>query len=76
MKSHNVALSANGPRRIILPCLAVAFQEEFCYRCIDCNAIVGSVGQPNQCQKESEKYKMLNAMGGKGWDYEVGEQKT
>jgi hypothetical protein len=70
------ALTFSEPGRLILPCVAVAYQEEFGYRCIQCNAVVGSVGQPGRCREESEKYKTLESLGGKGWDYNLGEQKT
>jgi hypothetical protein len=75
MKNPGDVRPYSGPRRIILPCVAVAIQEEFCYRCINCNAVVGSIGQPKECREESEKYKTLYALGGKGWDYKLGEQK-
>mgnify|MGYP003650847264 CR=1 FL=1 len=65
----------SGPGQLILPCAAVAYQEEFCYRCISCYAVVGSIGQPKECREESEKYKTLESLGGKGWDYHLGEQK-
>ena len=62
---------------IHLPCGSRAwFDGGFCYRCEDCFAVVGSVGQPDRCQAEAEKYKALKALGGKGWDYETGTQEA
>ena len=65
-------------QHILLPCVAVAYfdhESEMGYRCSTCFAMVGSIGQPDECQKEMEKYKTLEAIGGKGWDYDLGEQK-
>jgi hypothetical protein len=62
--------------RIILPCVAVAYFDDssgISYRCHQCGAVVGSIGQPKQCKDEADKWKMLQALGGKGWNYEIGE---
>lgn len=70
---------ANPPQHIFLPCAAVAiFDEpsEMGYRCMQCGAMVGSVGQPDRCRADAEKWANLEAMGGKGWDYGLGQQKT
>jgi transcription initiation factor IIE alpha subunit len=67
------------PEYIFLPCAALAtFDEasEMGYRCMQCGAIVGSVGQPDRCKEEADKWKTLEAMGGRGWDYKLGEQKA
>ena len=63
---------------IFLPCAAVAVFDvpsEMGYRCMQCDAMVGSVGQPQRCREEAEKWKTIEALGGSGWDYAVGEQK-
>ena len=39
------------------------------YRCDQCWAVVGSIGQPRECKDEAEKWDMIKAMGGEGWDY-------
>ena len=56
-----------------LPCGGIAYYEEestcHSYRCTHCDAVVGSVGQPQRCKEEADKYEMLAAMGGQGWDY-------
>lgn len=65
----------NIPRVIFLPCGSKArFDNDFSYRCDSCFAVVGSIGQPDRCQEESNKWKNLKAMGGKGWDYTTGKQ--
>ncbi len=62
---------------IFLPCGGVAhFDGDFSYRCEDCFAVVGSIGQSDHCQEESAKWKTLKALGGKGWDYEKGRQEA
>lgn len=43
------------------------------YRCDHCWAVIGSIGQPQQCKDEAEKYRNWQKMGGKGWDYDTGE---
>jgi hypothetical protein len=66
------------PTSIILPCWNRAFWDfdsDMGYRCNSCYAMHGSVGQPRQCQEETEKWKALEAMGGQGWDYVRGGQK-
>jgi hypothetical protein len=64
---------------IFLPCNAVAefdIPSEMGYRCTSCFAMVGSIGQPTQCKAEAEKWKTLESMGGRGWDYQLGQQKS
>ncbi len=59
-----------------LPCGGLAHFDEgsgISYRCEDCMAVVGSIGQPRQCKQEAEKYELIKALGGKGWDYVKGE---
>jgi hypothetical protein len=52
------------------PCGGVAeFDGDYSYRCHDCMAVIGSMGQPSACKEEAQKYDMLKALGGKGWDY-------
>jgi len=61
---------------IFLPCGADAFFDHdlvIDYRCQQCNAVVGSVGQPQSCQDANNKWKTLEALGGKGWNYRRGE---
>lgn len=61
-----------------LPCGGTAvFENPNCfedgYRCMDCFAVPGSIGQPTFCKEEAEKYEAFKALGGKGWDYSVVE---
>lgn len=61
-----------------LPCGSRAFFDEssgISYRCELCNAVVGSIGQPQRCKDEAQKYKNWEMLGGKGWDYETGQAK-
>ena len=54
-----------------LPCGGVAYFDEgsgISYRC-ECGATVGSIGMPRACREEAEKWDMIKALGGKGWDY-------
>lgn len=62
---------------IFLPCGSRAHWDVdsgMGYRCEDCFAVLGSIGQPRRCQEESQKWKNLEAMGGRGWDYAKGGQ--
>jgi hypothetical protein len=34
-------------------------------------AVVGSIGQPQHCKDEMQKYDNWQALGGKGWDYNL-----
>ena len=55
-----------------LPCGGVAYWDEgsgISYRCELCNAVVGSIGQPQRCKDEAQKYENWEKLGGKGWDY-------
>lgn len=56
-----------------LPCGGVAYLDPdsscYSYRCMECMAVVGSIGQPQHCKDAAKKYENWEAMGGKGWDY-------
>ena len=55
-----------------LPCGGVAYFDDDCgigYRCSNCFAVVGSIGQPKHCKDEAKKYENWEKLGGKGWDY-------
>jgi hypothetical protein len=55
------------------PCGSRAtFDGDYSYRCENCFAVIGSIGQPRECVDEAKKYENWQAMGGKGWDYEKG----
>lgn len=61
---------------IYLPCGGTAYFDEgagYGYRCEDCMAVVGSIGQPRSCAEEAKKYEAWKALGGKGWNYAKGE---
>jgi hypothetical protein len=65
-----------SPKFIISPCGNVArwdSESDMGYRCMTCFAMVGSIGQPRQCQEIAEMYKMMEILGGQGWDYENGK---
>lgn len=58
-----------------LPCGGTARFDEssgISYRCEDCMAVVGSIGQPRKCADEAEKYEILKTLGGGQWNYEKG----
>jgi hypothetical protein len=58
---------------IYMPCGGTAFFDgEYSYRCWDCMAVVGSMGQPTRCKEQAEKHENWKALGGKGWDYVKG----
>ena len=59
-----------------LPCGGVAGWDEssgISYRCEDCGAVVGSIGQPQRCKDEMKKWDAWEALGGQGWDYFAGD---
>lgn len=59
-----------------LPCGGTAYFDEgagYGYRCEDCMAVVGSIGQPRHCKDEADKYKNWQTLGGRGWNYAKGE---
>ena len=61
-----------------LPCGGRAVFDEssgISYRCEDCMAVVGSIGQPQRCKDAAQKYDNWEALGGQGWDYNKGEPK-
>ena len=64
---------------IHLPCGGTAIFDEssgISYRCENCMAVVGSIGQPQSCKDEADKYKAWEAIGGQGWDYDKGEPRA
>ena len=68
----------NMMKPIHLPCGGTAQFDEaagYGYRCEDCMAVVGSVGQSRRCKEEAEKYFNWEQIGGLGWDYTKGEPK-
>lgn len=59
-----------GP--MYLPCGSIAHFDKssgISYRCEECMAVVGSIGQPQSCKDEAQKYDNWEELGGKGWDY-------
>ena len=63
---------------IRLPCGGLAEFDEgagFGYRCWDCMAVVGSIGQPQHCKEEAKKWDNWELLGGKGWDYFIDHRK-
>jgi len=59
-----------------LPCGGVArfdFDSGISYRCQDCGAVVGSVGQPRKCREEADKWAAYEKEGMWRWDYRVGQ---
>ena len=55
-----------------LPCGSTAYFDTssgISYRCRDCMAVVGSMGQPRECKDEMQKYENWAKLGGKDWDY-------
>lgn len=62
-----------GP--MYLPCGSTAHFDKssgISYRCEECMAVVGSIGQPQSCKDEAQKYDNWEELGGKGWDYYKG----
>ena len=54
-----------------LPCGGTAYWDEgsgISYRC-ECGSVVGSIGMPQSCKDEAQKYDNWKKLGGKGWDY-------
>lgn len=63
---------AYQPRYASLPCGAQAEFDHgagYGYRCMNCFAVLGSMGQPSSCKEETEKYRSWEKLGGKGWEY-------
>lgn len=55
-----------------LPCGGVAyfdFESGISYRCHTCMAVVGSIGEPQECKDAAKKWDNWKALGGEGWDY-------
>lgn len=64
------------PEMIKLACGGTAYFDHSSgcsYRCMDCMATVGSIGMPQSCKDEEQKYKNWEALGGQGWDYGLGD---
>jgi hypothetical protein len=57
---------------INLPCGGRAYfdlESEISYRCYNCMATVGSMGQPKHCREEYEKWEAWKKLGGKEWNF-------
>lgn len=64
---------------IRMPCGGTAHFDEgagYGYRCWDCMAVVGSMGQPSRCKEEAKKWDAWKALGGQEWDYKKGEPRA
>ena len=61
---------------MFLPCGGTAYFDEdsgISYRCEVCGAVVGSIGQPQECKQAERKYEVLKILGSKvRWDYDNG----
>ena len=61
-----------------LPCGGTAYYEDWTgmhsYRCDTCMAVIGSIGQPQSCKDEAQKWDNWKLLGGKGWDYLEGSE--
>jgi predicted nucleic acid-binding Zn ribbon protein len=52
------------------------FDGDYSYRCENCMAVVGSIGQPKECKEAAQKYDVLRELGSRAyWDYKTGEEK-
>ena len=59
-----------------LSCGGTAYFDEssgISYRCEDCGAVVGSIGQSRTCVEESKKWEAYEKAKMWKWDYEKGE---
>ncbi len=55
-----------------LPCGGTAYFDQesgISFRCWDCMAVIGSIGQSQRCKDEAKKWETWEALGGQGWDY-------
>ena len=62
--------------KIKLPCGGTAYFDNdsgYSYRCVDCMAVVGSIGQPQSCKDAAQMYENWEILGGLGWDYKLGK---
>ena len=62
-----------------LPCGGTAYFDESSgcsYRCINCMATIGSIGQSQECKDAAQMYANWAALGGADWDYVKGEPGT
>lgn len=77
MRNDDAELGLTQP--LILPCGGRAyfdFDSGISYRCRNCYAVVGSIGQPPACVEAAEKYRVLEQLGGGKWDYNTGKLKN
>ena len=57
---------------VSLPCGGTAYfdhESGISYRCLDCGAVVGSIGMSPRCKDEMDKWDNWKKLGGEGWDY-------
>jgi hypothetical protein len=70
--SYSTDVEYGLTKPMALPCGGVAyfdFSSGISYRCENCGAVVGSIGQPRQCVEEAKKYEVIKHLGGQGWNY-------
>lgn len=61
---------------LYMPCGGIAYFDHdsgISYRCATCFAVVGSVGMPRSCKEETDKWNAFEVLGGRGWDYDLGQ---
>ena len=67
-----------NPKFIFLPCGGTAAWDsdsDMGYRCMDCFAVVGSIGQADRCKTAAEKYREMKILGvAGGWNYRTGKE--
>lgn len=62
-----------------LPCGGTAYFDHdsgISYRCEDCMAVVGSIGQPRFCKEEADKWHAYEQAGLWKWNYNTGEKES
>lgn len=66
----------NTHRGMRLPCGGTAYFDVgsgISYRCEDCGAVVGSIGQPRECRDEADKWYAYEKSGMWRWNYQTGK---
>jgi hypothetical protein len=60
---------------LLLPCGGTAHfdHDSGCSHRCECGATVGSIGMPKACKEEMKKYETWEKLGGKGWNYVLGQ---
>jgi hypothetical protein len=62
---------------LAMPCGGTAefdYSSGCAHRCTTCMSVVGSIGMPRECKEMMDMYDNWQKLGGRGWNYVLGQE--